>query len=91
MNLAQYADARQWGRGLLKTAVHSGTSAILSGFGTNGIEGMTPESLASVTKGIGLTLPQMGAVFVVSAFLGAVKFINESTDESNTPFNPPKP
>ena len=85
-SLTKYADWRQWLRGLLKTAVHSGTSAILSGFGTNGIEGLAPASLSQYTAGIGLSLSQMLAVFVVSAVLGAVKFINETTEATTQPF-----
>jgi hypothetical protein len=87
--LTKYADWRQWMRGLLKTAVHSGTSAILSGFGTNGIEGLAPASLSQYTAGIGLS--QMLAVFLVSAVLGAVKFINETTEETAKPFPPTQP
>lgn len=75
MSLQKFTSPRQWFRALTRTSVHAGTGAILSTFGTNGAEQLAPEAL----KGIGLSLEQAGAVFVISALLAAVKFINETT------------
>ena len=90
-SFTKYTDARQWLRGLVKTSVHSGTSVILAGFGSNGIEGLTPEKYASLTKGIGLSLRQLAVVFFVSCLLGAIKFINDTTNDTNQPFPPVTP
>ena len=71
------------------TPCSSRRRAILAAFGTNGVEQMTPANLAHYTSGIGLSFPQVVAVFCVSAFLGAVRFINASTEDTNPPI--PKP
>lgn len=85
--IRKYGNPRQWLRGLAKTSIHSGTSAILAVFGTNGAEQLAPDAL----RGIGLTLTQAVAVFAVSAVLGAVRFVNETTADTPPPFDPPKP
>lgn len=77
--LKKYTDPRQWFRALLKTSVHAGTGAVLSVFTTNGAEHMAPEAL----RGIGLTAQQAFAVFAVSAFLAAIRFINQTTQEDS--------
>jgi hypothetical protein len=83
--LAKYTDTRAWFRGLLKNCIHSGTGAVIAAFGTNGVEQMTPESLAHYTQGIGLSFQQAVAVFLVTAFLAALRFVNASTEETTPP------
>ena len=83
--IRKYINPRQWAHGLAKTSIHNGTSAILSVFGTNGAEQLAPNAL----HGIGLTLTQAVAVFGVSAVIGAVRFINETTADTPPPFDPP--
>lgn len=83
--IRKYTNPRQWLRALAKTSLHSGTGAILTVFGTNGAEQLAPNAL----HGIGLTLTQAIAVFGVSALLGAVRFINETTADTPPPFDPP--
>ena len=85
--LTKYADWRQWLRGLMKNAVHSGTGTVITTFGTNGAEQLAPEML----KGIGLNMEQAISVFAVSAIYAAVKFVHESTEATTQPFPPTQP
>lgn len=75
--LKKYTDVRAYVRGLFKNAFHAGTGAVLSIFGTNGAEQLAPEALV----GIGLNWKQALAVFAVSALLGAVRFVHNTTAE----------
>lgn len=83
--MKRYTDIRQYLKGLWRNAIHAGTGALITTFGTNGAEQLAPESL----KGIGLNMEQAVAVFVVSALYAAVKFVHESTEDTKIPFNPP--
>lgn len=78
----KYTDIRQYFRGLFKNAVHAGTGAIITTFGTNGAEQLAPDML----KGVGLNWEQAVAIFVVSALYAAVKFVHETTEATAQPF-----
>lgn len=84
--IRKYSNARAWFRGLLRNSVHAGASALLALFGTNGAEHLAPQLLS----GISLNLKQSLAVFGSAAFLAALKFVSETTEDTETPF-PVKP
>ena len=79
--IKKYTDLRQYLRGLVRNAVHAGTGALITVFGTNGAEQLAPESLAN----IGLNWKQAVAVFAVSAAIAAVKFVHDTTEETTPP------
>lgn len=84
--IAKYTDPRAWFRALFRVSLHQGSGAVLAVLGTNSAEQLAPQSLA----GIGMNLKQAAAVFCVSAFLAALRFINQQTEETTIPF-PIKP
>jgi hypothetical protein len=89
---ARYSNFRLWLRALLKEWLHSATTAIIGGFGTNGAEAMAPDVLFGVQVkahlvGLGLTWDQCVALFGIHLFWTVIRRVNEATRPGNT--NPP--
>lgn len=84
--IRRYSNARQWLRGLLRSSIHSATGAVLSGGGTNMLEGMGWD-------GIGLTVTQMGGVFVATLLWSSMQYVHQATapGQSQPPFTKEQP
>lgn len=83
------SNVRAWLRGLLKSAIHTGTGAVLTAAGTNGVETLSPEVLKPYVEGVGMDFRQAMAVFAVACGMSALRYVNESTKPGDT--NPPIP
>ena len=70
---------RLWLRGMLKNGIHNATGTVMAGLGTNGIQGLAPESLWQYTDGIAMSFNQCVAVFVISLGLSALKYVHAAT------------
>lgn len=83
-NLRKYTDWRAWLRHLAKGSVHAGTGALLAGGGTHMLAQIPVDGL----RGMGLSILQVGGVFISAAFWEAVRRINAATAEPQPPFAP---
>lgn len=82
--LKKYTDLRSWLRQLARASIHSGVNAVLATVGTNAAENLAPEAL----RGLGFDWRQLLAAFAVSAFLAALREIQQATAPTQPPFAP---